>query len=691
MRVAVSTEQVAMGRRLLAAVASFMLLASLLATASAASGPYSKEWAFILDGWNRSSSAVIADIDADGQNEIVFGHQDGKLRAYEADGSLKWQTIAVPGIGPGCNAQSSGTAIDSSPAVADIDFDGTPEVIVGVGSTWVAEQNGSVLSFNGKTGAIEWAFDQGRDSTDVWDGGSPILDGWCEGTFATPAIGDIDGDGYLDVVFGSWDFYIWAVDRFGNPLPGFPINNDDTVWSSPALFDLDGDNDMEIFIGGDTTLGGYFDHQGGVFRALDWKNGTVTELWNRTANEVFHSSPAIGDINGDGRPEAVVGTGDHWQSVTGTATDHKKVFAFHLDDGSTVPGFPVSTGGTVIGNPALGDLDGDGKPEVVVGSWDHTVRAWRGDGTQLWSVVPDFAHLGTGRATGSPIIADLDGDGDQDVAIGTEDGLALLNGSNGASLEAGLHWSQRMSFSWSHESTPAVGMLGGERFIVFTAFDTPGVRTRVAAYQLPPTSATDAWPMHGFSPARAGAVTDSLCTLLGASGTFCDVPDISYFAAAVEWMVDEDITTGVTPTLYAPSQTLTRAQMITFLWRQEGEPTGHPDPGFADVADTDYFADAVAWAKAEGITTGTGATQFSPHMQVTRAQLVTLLWRRAGEPKGAPNPGFVDVPLGQYFTLAVWWAKDKDITTGTTAITFAPHDGVTRGQAAAFLHRENEI
>ncbi len=673
-------------------LAAALLASGLSSPATAATSRYTKNWAFILDGWNRSSSPVIADIDADGVNEIVFGHQDGKLRAYESDGSLKWATAAVPGIGVGCHGQSTASAIDSSPAVADIDGDGTPEVLVGVGSAWVENQNGSVISVNGKTGAIEWQFTGGRDSSDIW-ADSPVLDGWCEGVYSTPAIGDVDGDGHLDVTFGAWDFYIWSVDRFGKPLPGFPVNNDDTVWSSAALFDLDGDNDMEIFIGGDSTLGGYFNHQGGVFRALDWEDGSVTELWHRTANEVFHSSPAIGDINGDGRPEAVVGTGDNWHSLTGGASDHSRVFAFHLDDGSTVPGWPVGTGGTVIASPALGDLDGDGTPEVVVGSWDNTVRAWRGDGSQLWSAIPQYGHpyfdsVGSSRISGSPIIADLDGDGDQDVAVGTGFGLVLLDGQKGSSLEAGLIWQDRMSVGWSHETSPAVGVLGGERRIVLTGFDTPGLRTQVASFALPPTNAVDAWPMLGFSASRTSSPIESLCALTGASGRFCDVSDTAYFAFAVEWMVSERITTGVSDSLYGPNQNLTRAQMITFLWRQAGEPTGYPAHRFKDVVPGDFFNKAVEWAKAEGITTGTGPGTFSPGDVVTRGQLVTLMWRRAGSRGGQPNPGFVDVPAGQYFTTAVWWAKALGITTGTGATTFAPADLVTRGQAAAFLHRE---
>jgi hypothetical protein len=683
-----------MNRRLIgASLAALILFTGLVVPPAGAT--FQKEWAFLLPGWNRTSSPAIADVDGDGVNEVVFGHQDGKVRVYRGNGTLLWSSPAVPGIGAGCRAQTTATAVDSSPAVADIDDDGTPEVIVGVGSTWVPNQNGSVVVFDGSTGAVEWRWSGGGDEDAIpANTGSP--DGWCDGVYSTPAVGDVDGDGHLDVVFAGWDFRIWAVDRNGVALPGFPFNNDDTVWSSPALVDVDADGRAEIFIGGDSTPGGYFDHLGGVFRALDWSNGTVVELWNQTPNEVIHSSPAIADINGDGRIEVVVGSGDNWRTVcsaghpscTSTSgTDHVRLHAWHADDGSVVPGFPVSFGDTVMGSPALGDVDSDGLPEIVIGSYDRSVRAVNGDGSALWSVVPTFDHLGSGRVTGSPVIADLDGDGDQDVAIGTELGLAVLNGRTGASLEAGLAWPDKMSFAWSHEAAPAVGVLGGERRIVITGFSTPGGNTRVSSHALPDSDTTDAWPMFHHSARRTGATAESWCDLVGATGAFCDVPEGLYFSRAVEWMADVDITTGVAPGLFGPHQVLSRAQMITFLWRQAGEPGGHPPSAFVDVEPGSYYEAAVRWAAATGVTTGTAPDRFSPHSDVTRAQLVTLLWRRAGAP-AAPDSGFVDVPAGRYYTTAIGWAKADDITTGTSATTFSPDDPVTRAQAAALLHRE---
>jgi hypothetical protein len=302
-------------------------------------------------------------------------------------------------------------------------------------------------------------------------------------------------------------------------------------------------------------------------------------------------------------------------------------------------------------------------------------------------VTPTFDHLGTGRVTGSPIIADLDGDGDQDVAVGTELGLAVLDGRSGASLEAGLFWTDKMSFAWSHEAAPAVGTFGGERRIVITGFNTPNGNTRVASYALAPSKAVDAWPMFRQSALRTGAAGESWCDLVDASGTFCDVPDGLYFSLAVGWLFRSGITTGVAPGLFGPYQVLSRAQMVTFLWRQAGEPAVGAASGFTDVVPGSYYDAAVRWAKAEGITTGTSPTEFSPHVTVTRAQLVTLLWRLAGSVKSAPS-SFGDVAAGRYFTTAVGWASANDITTGTTSTTFSPYDDVTRAQAATLLHRQ---
>ncbi len=628
-----------------ALVLAALLAAGLAVTspppASAGSRTWPLAWSRELPDWNRSSSPALADLDGDGGDDIVFGGQDGRIRAYRGDGRLLWDVAAVPGIGSGCRAQSTPTAVDSSPAVADIDGDGRNEVVVGLGSNWVPDQNGSVLVLDGRTGAVQWRWRGDRDFGDVWHGSvidpvtlSPVGDGWCEPVYSTPAIGDVDGDGRPDIVFGGWDQRIHALDRFGRELPGFPVAADDTVWSSPALFDADGDGAVEIFIGADSTPGGIVDHRGGIMRALSWKNGTVVELWRQLPDEVVMSSPVIGDIDGDDRPEVIVGTGEYWYLTCGPGCgrDRVRVFAWHVDDGSPLPGWPVSTGGTVITGPALGDVDGDGLDEVVVSSYDGRVYAFDGNGAVRWSSRPTFAHLGSGRVTGHPVVADLDGDGDQDVAVGTDRGVALLDGRTGAQLDDTVSWQNRPGFALSYETAPAVGVLGGARRLVTVGFQTSPKRTRLEVRTLPATNTADDWPQFGYDAGRRATRALDWCSVVGSTGRFCDVTPSAYYAAAVDWMVARGITTGVSPTLYGPHLTLTRAQMVTFLWREVGSPGGYRSPGFVDVPSGRYYTAAVAWAAATGVTTGVGNGRFAPDEPVTRAQAAAFLHRAAGSP-----------------------------------------------------------
>lgn len=173
----------------------------------------------------------------------------------------------------------------------------------------------------------------------------------------------------------------------------------------------------------------------------------------------------------------------------------------------------------------------------------------------------------------------------------------------------------------------------------------------------------------------------------GSGDEFTDVPAGAYYAEAVAWLKAEGITTGTSPTTYSPDQVVTRAQMAAFLHRLVGEPGGNPAHGFSDVPSGTYYSEAVRWLKNEGITTGTSATTYSPGDVVTRAQMAAFLWRLAGEPGGNPAHGFSDVPDGSYYAEAVRWLKAQGITTGTSPTTYAPDDVVTRAQMAAFLFR----
>lgn len=167
---------------------------------------------------------------------------------------------------------------------------------------------------------------------------------------------------------------------------------------------------------------------------------------------------------------------------------------------------------------------------------------------------------------------------------------------------------------------------------------------------------------------------------------FTDISKNDYFYDAVLWAADKGITSGVTDTLFAPNSSCTRAQMVTFLWRANGSPVVDYAMNFTDVPADAYYADAVRWAVSKGITSGISETSFAPDMTVTRAQTVTFLYRAAGTP-AVSGGSFADVDANAYYADAVAWAVSEGITSGTSATTFSPDAACTRGQIVTFLYR----
>ena len=168
---------------------------------------------------------------------------------------------------------------------------------------------------------------------------------------------------------------------------------------------------------------------------------------------------------------------------------------------------------------------------------------------------------------------------------------------------------------------------------------------------------------------------------------FYDVPNNAYFYEAVKWAVKNGITTGVGNDLFAPEQPCTRAQIVTFLWRAAGspEPKGAAS-GMTDVVSGSYYEKAVAWAIENGITTGTTTSTFSPDVTCTRAQAVTFL-ARALKAKAASAAEFSDVPTDSYFADAVAWAAANGVTEGIGGGLFGSDNDCTRGQIVTFLYR----
>ncbi|WP_409968919.1 S-layer homology domain-containing protein [Bengtsoniella intestinalis] len=171
--------------------------------------------------------------------------------------------------------------------------------------------------------------------------------------------------------------------------------------------------------------------------------------------------------------------------------------------------------------------------------------------------------------------------------------------------------------------------------------------------------------------------------------SFSDVVDGAYYYDAVQWAVENGVTSGYDDGTFKPNDSATRAQTVTFLWRAAGEPSATADTvvaAFTDVVTGTYYYDAMVWAVENGITTGTTETSFAPSNTATRGQIVTFLWRLAGCPV-VEGEAISDVDENSYCYNAVLWAVSEGITTGYADGTFKPNDLCTRGQIVTFLYR----
>ena len=218
-----------------------------------------------------------------------------------------------------------------------------------------------------------------------------------------------------------------------------------------------------------------------------------------------------------------------------------------------------------------------------------------------------------------------------------------------------------------------------------------------------PTCTEDGYTTHTCANCGDSYITDEIpalghdwqgteCSRCDATreNPFTDVTNDSFFINPVLWAVENDITTGVSDTLFDPTGACVRGQVVAFLWRAAGcpEPTLTENP-FTDVKEDDFYYKAVLWAYEKGITTGNTAYTFGPTLECNRAQIVTFLYRAAGYPEieNRENPPFTDVVYGDFYFDALLWAIENDITTGTSDTTFSPYDVCNRAQVVTFLYR----
>lgn len=354
-----------------------------------------------------STASVLEDLDGDGDREVLSVSEIGGIFVRDADGSL------LPGWPQRVTAQLE----QSSPLVEDLDRDGDKEIVL------VLDKKIHVFDI------------QGRE-----------LPGWprtvLDFVICSPAAGDVNGDGDLEIVVLAGDGMLSVFDTAGRLLPGWPQDVGSETNTSPVLVDLDADGSgLEIlaagyqgpllaFRGNGTRVGrewpvevidwgpsspavgdlegdGQLDIVGvnasGFLYRID-RRGRVRSL-GRAPGVLSFSSPALGDLDGDGRLEIVLGSGQH---------DLSGFISVFDADGSLLPGWPVATADMIAASPALADLDGDGRPEVIVADGSGEIWALRADGRPLGGWPLDIG----GSILASPVVADLDGDGTVEVVQG---------------------------------------------------------------------------------------------------------------------------------------------------------------------------------------------------------------------------------------------------------------------------------
>lgn len=516
---------------------------ALLLPGARPAGATDPTWVAELNGWTQFASPTLADINGDNQLEIFVGTNAGLVYGFRQD------RTPLPGW-----PVNVGRRVASAPAVGDITGDGRPEVVITAGfagdtgliAAYSAEgrllwQKGTMsgrgifaspvladLDGNGRLDVIVAAYDQNiyafnGDGSPVFPGALPARAGnrndaliWLgDATWATPAIGDVDGDGVPDIVITSatnrdarlsfvypgWNDQatvaacslpgtttrracgmVAVFSNDGKLKPGWPqFIAGHTYDASPALADLDGDGRLEIITGNgwDPT---FRDLSQPFFVTIWNSDGSVRRRFNINA-VVFVGAPAVGDITGDGRPEIVVGT-----SGDVDTPNKQRIFAFDVNL-NLLPGFPVvarDVPGTQS-NPSaitLADVTGDGRAEILFGVV-FDVRAVNGSG----QYVDNSFLIRTGLpVAGASAAADIDGDGRLEVvtASGRPSAANLDQGGlfrvdlNASITPGGLPWAQFRSNARNNALFAPPQLRVAERIGSITTGEDRTVRLEVA-------------------------------------------------------------------------------------------------------------------------------------------------------------------------------------------------------------------
>ena len=497
--------------------ASCILLVAGALPANAGSPPatpaYQAGFPVMLDGTQvRASSVSLGDLTQDGVPEIVVGTVDGKVHAYEGDGTPLWDPPFDTGD----------LAVEAKPAIADVDADGFAEVVVGAGTSFTAGAGGNLYVLD------HLGSEQCRFVT--LDTGDPT-DGFPDGVSAPTAVADlVPGDGgQLELAVGAKDRMVRVLEHDCTPV--WEVDVFETVFGAPAIGDIDDDGQLDVVIGVQSDENNPdAAEDGGLLFAYDGATGDVLTGFPVQVDEVIWSSPALGDLTGDGRLEIVVGTGYCWADpACPTPTTNPGVGQYINawdHQGNDVPGWPVNLpqpfeAGVhryARASPALADLDGDGQLEVIINTIDPAdlndgqVYALNADGSNVagWPKRPILPAGGGNTisfSTGaSPVVADITGDGDPEVILPSNWDLVVWD-NDGNQLSRDDFPTPAGDFELrtnrTISSSAAVGDIDGDgdlELVVGGFFETPAVDPgntgAIYAWDFPGTSpGPRSWPM----------------------------------------------------------------------------------------------------------------------------------------------------------------------------------------------------
>ncbi len=441
------------------------------------------------------SSPVIADIDGNPSNhkEVAVVTGDGYLHVRKADGSALWPP--VPLLPSPCTLpQSDDLGGHSTPAVGELLGDGVPYIVVGYGTILPSNCDGGIVAVNGKTGQIAWRFSLRTWGQQEYNYPEPMY-----GVVNGIVLADADNDGKMEIAFGGLDrnlYLLSAVSPNGYKVRWY-YHAADTVWSTPIFYNVDNDPDLELIAATDISANPSLippTQDGGFLYAFDAAERNPKRIapfsgyiWRTFFDQTLYSSPAIGDVL-DSNPgnEIVIGSGCFFpeSSIETPITKRGRwVKIIRPNDGAVLQ--TLNAPECVESSPALGDIDGDGKLEIVVNvGWQgddgipHSETiAWDPENpTPKWRAIPYSANYDidpnkrfndpNGGSFQSPVIADINGDGILEVITANFWSVVILRGYDGVQLTCDLspYCGTRPSlYAWyTLKSTPAVGDINGD-------------------------------------------------------------------------------------------------------------------------------------------------------------------------------------------------------------------------------------